>query len=568
MLKAMSIQNVALIEQLNIGFHRGLNVLTGETGAGKSIVVDAVNLILGARAEKSLIRHGSDKACVEAAFDLPEDHPARERMIREEIDPGDQEVILYREISMTGKNACRMNGVLVSLSVFREIAELLMNIHGQNDHLFLMHPEQQLGFLDRMGDQEHQKLLAAVSDDYDRFIVAHRQYAKLIRMEKTRDARTAEIEQRLKRLGQADPARADEKELRDQVAAQKKLEKNASLLRNAHDMLLGDEDGGGCLDQVKSAGRLLQTAAEDSADLQGLADRCTAAAYELEDITFQISRLLDDQDLSPATLAEMEERLAALGEIRQRYGSLEAAAEAEEQLRQELEILETLDERIRSAGAEHKKRLAEYRKTAEKLSRSRHQIAERFEIQLKAELTDLGMANTRFQVCFLLNETGKPQMPTALGNDQIEFQMSANPGEPLKPLAQIASGGELSRIMLAVKALESSASGIDSMVFDEIDTGISGLMAQAVAKKMIVISRHHQVICVTHLPQLAAAADYQYLVYKQTAGSRTRTDVRELDPDGRVQEIARIVSGAEGPDQKASEYACSLLDSARKMKEE
>ena len=338
-------------------------------------------------------------------------------------------------------------------------------------------------------------------------------------------------------------------------------------LSEAGSLLSPDETGEGCVEQIQEVARLLRSAAEQVPSLADLSRRCDAASFEIEEISFQLSKELSRMEADPERIGELEERLNLFSVLRQRYGDEEKIRAAGESLRRELETLNDLDSELKRMAAEHKKLLAVYRGAAEALGASRRALAETFVTRMKEELSRLGMEQTVFRVDFAENETGKPLMPTAAGDDRIEFLMSPNPGEPLKPMAKIASGGELSRIMLAVKVLESGAGGRDAMVFDEIDTGISGRMAQAVAEKMIAISRNQQVICVTHLPQIASAADHQYLVYKEVADGRTHTRVRELDADGRVMEVARMISGAEGLGTQAADYARSMLRGAEQLKE-
>ena len=567
MLQSLTVQQFALIERMTVNFHGGMNALSGETGAGKSLVVDAVNLILGARADKSMIRSGSEKASVEAVFHLPEGHRALERLAQEEIDPQDGELVAFREITEGGRNACRLNGVLVSLAVFREITSLLMDLHGQNDHVFLNDPEQQLAFLDRMGGDGHQALLQQVRTAYEAFIRNHRAYARMVRTGQKKEERIREIERELKEIDRADPASCTEESLREEYRSLRETEKCMAGLSEAGSLLSPDETGEGCVEQIQEVARLLRSAAEQVPSLADLSRRCDAVSFEIEEISFQLSKELSRMEADPERIGELEERLNLFSVLRQRYGDEEKIRAAGENLRRELETLNDLDSELKRMAAEHKKLLAVYRGAAEALGASRRALAETFVTRMKEELSRLGMEQTVFRVDFAENETGKPLMPTAAGDDRIEFLMSPNPGEPLKPMAKIASGGELSRIMLAVKVLESGAGGRDAMVFDEIDTGISGRMAQAVAEKMIAISRNQQVICVTHLPQIASAADHQYLVYKEVADGRTHTRVRELDADGRVMEVARMISGAEGLGTQAADYARSMLRGAEQLKE-
>ena len=566
MLQSLTIKNIALIEQVSIRFYGGLHVLTGETGAGKSIVVDAVNLVLGARADKNLIRSGCEKASVEAQFLLPEGHRARQLLTAESIEPENDTLTVFREITASGKNTCRLCGVLVPLSTLKPIAETLMDIHGQNDHQFLLNPEFHLAFLDQIGPREHQQKKAQVQEAYRSFISNHRNYARLVKMEKNRESRQPVLEEELNRIRSADLHPGDEEKLREEHKTLTEAEKCREILQNVSECFSA-EDSAGCVDMLKNAARLMRSAAEKIPSLSELSERLESVCYEAEECGFQVFKAMEDLDVRPERIRELEERLSLIAGLVRKYGSPEEVMKAGEALQQELDQYQTLEAEIKALSREHKALLAEYRRLAEELSLSRHQIAEAFSRNIRKELSQLGMEHTDFQVVFAANDTGKPLMPTENGDDRAEFMISPNPGEPLKPMAQIASGGELSRIMLAIKVLETGTSGIRSMVFDEIDTGISGRMAQVVAEKMIAISGGQQVICVTHLPQLAAAADYHYLVAKEVIGDRTYTEVKELNRQERIQEVARMISGAGGINREAMEYGEKMLGYADELKQ-
>ena len=566
MLQSLTIKNIALIEQVSIRFYGGLHVLTGETGAGKSIVVDAVNLVLGARADKNLIRSGCEKASVEAQFLLPEGHRARQLLSAESIEPENDTLTVFREITASGKNICRLCGVLVPLSTLKPIAETLMDIHGQNDHQFLLNPEFHLAFLDQIGPREHHQKKAQVQEAYRSFISNHRNYARLVKMEKNRESRQPVLEEELNRIRSADLHPGDEEKLREEHKTLTEAEKCREMLQNVSECFSAEESAG-CVDMLKNASRLMRSAAEKIPSLSELSERLESVCYEAEECGFQVFKAMEDLDVRPERIRELEERLSLIAGLVRKYGSPEEVMKAGETLQQELDQYQTLEAEIKALSREHKALLAEYRRLAEELSLSRHQIAEAFSRNIRKELSQLGMEHTDFQVVFAANDTGKPLMPTENGDDRAEFMISPNPGEPLKPMAQIASGGELSRIMLAIKVLETGTSGIRSMVFDEIDTGISGRMAQVVAEKMIAISGGQQVICVTHLPQLAAAADYHYLVAKEVIGDRTYTEVKELNRQERIQEVARMISGAGGINREAMEYGEKMLGYADELKQ-
>lgn len=566
MLESLTIRQVALIDEATIRFHRGMQVLTGETGAGKSIVVDSVNLILGGRADRELIRSGSDRATVEAVFNTKGNNGVKAFMEQENIEYDGETVTVYREISSGGRNLCRVCGVMIPVSRLKDLAVYLMDLHGQSEHQFLADPERHLAFLDQTGDGKHQELLGQVQKDYEQFIANHRAYAKLVRQNENREARLLSLERDMEELRKAAVRPGEAAALTEKRKQLEKAEKESEAFRSVGELLSGTEGTGG-LPSVRQAVSELKAIAARDESVREISARCESLYYELEEVAYQVSQRTGQAGSDPAALEKADSRLDLIHRLERKYGteadSLPALLQkTEEEYRQ----LSGLEGEIGRMSAEHKKLLSAYRNTARELTASRKQLASAFEEKIKAELSELGMGNTRFTVEFKLNDSGKPLMPSATGDDRIEFLISPNPGEPLKPLARIASGGELSRLMLAVKTLESAHSGVDAMVFDEIDTGISGRMAQAVAEKMITISGNRQVICVTHLPQIAAAADFHYLVKKSVSDGRTLTSVGELDRRGRTGELSRMISGADGVTPESDAYADSLLQAAEDLK--
>lgn len=565
MLESLTIRQIALIDQVTIHFHGGMQVLTGETGAGKSIVVDSVNLILGGRADRDLIRSGCENASVEAVFSTHENEKIRQFMKQENIEYDGSSVHIYREISNNGKNVCRIGGVMLPVSKLRDLAPLLLDIHGQNEHQFLADPDRQLSFLDQTGDESHKELLSKIRQDYEIFIENHRAYAKLVRQNENRESRMKSLEHDLEELRKAGIRAGEADHLMNLRKRLAEAEKTAGILNSIRDMITGGEEGGSCLNRIKAASEAMRSLQIEKA--QELGSRCDSLYYELEDIAYQISQMIDKEEFDPLTLERTDNRLDMIHRMERKYGTdADQFPDLLKKTEEEYSKLAELDEQIIQMSGEHKRLLGIYRNTARELTESRKKLASLFEKRMIHELEDLGMGNTRFQVFFIPSEHGRPLMPTEHGDDHIEFMISPNPGEPLKPLAKTASGGELSRMMLAVKTLESSHSGVESMIFDEIDTGISGRMAQVVAEKMITISRSRQVICVTHLPQIAAAADYHFLVQKEVYGSRTNTSVTELDRAGRVSEVSRMISGADGVTMESNTYASQMIRASDEKK--
>ena len=547
MILSMRMRNIALIEELSLEFGEGLHVMTGETGAGKSIVVDAVNLVLGGRAARELIRTGTDKAWVEAVFDASGNVEVAKWAQAQELDDFDGTVTLYREITRSGRNLCRVCGVVMPLSALKDIAVLLMDVHGQHEAQFLMNSQYHLLFLDAAGGDDYQALLSRVDAAYQAFITNHRQYARLVKENEKKQYRMESLKKSLEELEKARLKLGEEETLVAEKERFRHSEKIATAVAAAHRAISANDDSETVLSRVKEAADALRSLAAFGENYANLAQRCDSAYYELAENVYALAiRLLE-----------------------RKYGETVAEGLSQQKkMQEEYDNYVSLDEQVAKTGAEHKRLLAQYRQLARQLTEARHGLANEFEKNMMAQLKDLGMGNTIFQVSFAIRPEGKIFMPQSVGDDVIEFMISPNPGEPLKPLSKIASGGELSRLMLAIKSLEAEKGGVGTMVFGEIDTGISGRMAQVVAEKMALIARKRQVICVTHLPQIAAMAAHQFLVEKRVEGERTNTSVRLLSPKERISEVARMLGGADGSEGSAMSHAAHMLYVAGNLPEE
>jgi len=569
MIRRLTIHNIALIEHIGVELHDGLTVLSGETGAGKSIIVDAVTLILGGRADRDLIRTGCDRASVEAEFSAWTAEGLREVLDREGIEFDGENVTVYRELTAGGRNVCRINGVMVSLAVLKEVAPTLLNLHGQSEHQFLADEEKHLSYLDLMGDAAHRGLLEETKEAYSKFITNHRTYAKLVKMNDGRERRIDSLRRELDELHRAGIAPGEEEKLTEESRRLHKASRIREKLDRICALTSGGEEGGDALHQLQTAARELSSLEGEDPAFAEAARRCESLTYELEEIAYSINGLSDRYEFDPIALERTENRLESIRKATRKYGpSEEDVLNNQEEMEAELQTLLELDEKLEKTGAEHRKLLSHYRKAARELTASRKQIAAAFTQQMMKELKDLGMEHTVIKVAFEEKTDGKPVMPTPGGDDRVRFMISPNPGEPLKPMAKIASGGELSRLMLAMKTIEAGRGGTQTMIFDEIDTGISGRMAQAVAEKMMTISRRQQVICISHLPQLAAAGDHQILVHKGVRDGRTMTETDELTGGERIREVARMISGAEGITDDAKQYAGQMIEAAERRKKE
>lgn len=531
MLHQLSIKNIALIEDMTLEFEKGFNVLSGETGAGKSIIVDSLNLVLGERAARELVRYGTDRAVAEGVFSSC---PEAEGILTENgIDCEDGMIIVRREIS-GDKNVCRINGNAVTLSVLKRVADKLADIHGQHEHQLLLNKDTHLEFLDSF---------ASLSEQKENVRLAYTYYRSCLEKlngdwgsEEERARKCEMLEFQINEIEQADIKQGEEEELR----------KRAEILNNADKIRenlieAGRLAGSNALDDIRTAVKVLDKAAQANEDYSSLASRLDSVFYELEDISSALSDEAENVDSDPYELERIEDRLSLLKKLFRKYGKDE-----EEVLKfyddacAELERLHNAENTIAELTNQAERFLKEYNKQAEKLSELRHDAAIEFEDRIKSELAELGMKNAVLEVDFSKNGE-----PTPDGCDRMEFLFSANTGEEVKPLSKIISGGEMSRFMLAMKSVAADDVALPTMVFDEIDTGISGNGAAVVAKKIAVLSKKHQVIAITHLPQLASMADAHFLVLKKTENGRTHTEVIPMNKKMRLREIARLAGGSE-----------------------
>ncbi|MDO5110898.1 MAG: DNA repair protein RecN [Clostridia bacterium] len=560
MLQRLCIHNVALIEGLDLEFASGLNVLTGETGAGKSIVIDAVNLVLGERASRELIKHDAEKARVEAVFTDIRD--ARISTILEEngIDAED-ELIVSRELAQSGKNVCRINGTLVTLSLLKSITDRLVDIHGQHEHQALLNPLTHISFLDACAPAAQMKPLkekvAATAAAYHALL----QQDKLGAM--SEDERMREMDLLRYQINEIDAAslQADEEEtLMKERALLMNAEKIMEALQQSYSML-NDEQG--VMPQLQSARHGMEAIGEYDEAYAKISERLSEAYYMLEDTVYTLRDCKSGFEFDVERLAQIEERLDLLASLKRKYGQdLSAVLAFCTAAKDKLDALENAAMRQAKLQAEREACAKAYRQAAKALSTLRASTAKTLKTQVEGQLHDLGMSKADFQTRF--SEAAALRFSPE-GEDDVEFLLSANAGEPVKPLAKVASGGELSRIMLAFKAIFADRDAIPTLIFDEIDTGISGRMASVVGEKMVCIAMSHQVLCVTHLPQIAALADVHYIVEKQSDKNATHTRVRRLDDEGCVERLCDMMSGGTSS-ASAREHARELLLASRKDK--
>lgn len=533
MLQTLYIENIAVIEKSAIDFSSGLNVLTGETGAGKSIIIDAINAIMGQRTSRDIIRTGASSAFVSAQFDNV-NAAVRRKLEEFGFESDEDELLLQRTLSASGKSTCKINGRPATAAMLREIAAGLINIHGQHESYELFSPETHIDYIDRYG-----RLIPALEDykeKYKRYLILQK---KLNEANSDESSRLSEIDLlsfQSKELFDADIQIGEEEALDSERSALMNFEKLSSLLNRAH-MLLSGEDNSGC-ELVDMAANAMQNAANYSADYEEISNTLTDVYYNLRDCAELVSDALDNLESDPERLEEIEERLDLINRLTRKYNcTADELPALAEQMQSRLEELLNYDRNRDELIAACKAAREEAEQSALALSNNRRKTAAEFAEKVKAEMSFLNMPNVEL-VPFFEESALSPK-----GMDKMELLISANPGETPRPVAKIASGGELSRMMLAIKTVLAGTDTVDTLIFDEVDTGISGSAAEKVGLKLREVSSECQVLCVTHQAQIAALADHHYLIKKQVEQGRTFTEVQPLDYDGRVNELARIIGG-------------------------
>lgn len=553
MLDLLHIENIAIIEQADISFRPGFNVLTGETGAGKSIVIDALSAVLGQRASRELIRTGADHAFVSAVFSgIPQGLGA-------DLGVADaEEWLLQREIYVDGKNVCRLNGRPMTVTQLRTLGSRLLNIHGQHDGQQLLDEAQHILYLDQYG--RYMPLQNAYQEKYSALQRIENQISALQMDEAEKARRIDTLQFQIQDLERANLQSGEEEELLERRNLLRNSEKIISAVQGADYCLNGDDQREGALSLLRQAQEQLSTVRGLGDSFAQLTERINAVYSELYDIAYTVQDKKEELDFAPGELDTVELRCDQLYRLKKKYGAtVEDMMAYLEKCRQELDQITLADDTLAQLQKHREKALKEALAAARELSQQRKAAAQSLEKQILTELQELNMGSIRFQVAFVEKKLD------ATGMDEVRFLMSANVGEELRPIQKIASGGELARIMLAMKNVFSQQEKLGTMVFDEVDTGVSGRAAQKVAEKMAKISRQKQVLCVTHLPQLAAMADTHFSVEKGVSGGRTFTRVQELTRQQRREELARL-TGSGQTSQTMIDSAEELLSAADAFK--
>ena len=555
MLLEISIKNFAIIEAISLNFEKGMTVLTGETGAGKSIIIDAMNMMLGARATTDVIRHGAPKAEIEGLFSIENSQALQEIFDEQGLELGD-EIIIRREILQNGRSVSRVNGQMVNLSVLRAIGQHLVDIHGQHDQEELMRPQLHIQMLDEFGDTDFLELKQSYQTNFE----AYRQMRKqLLEVKKNQEEHKARIEMLEFQMAEIESAALQPGEDLKLNQEHDKLlnHKNISdTLTNAYTML--DNEEFSSLANVRSAMNDMESLEEYDAEYREISTSLSESYYALEDVTKRLEDIIEDLDFDGNRLMQIDSRLDLIHAITRKYGSsVDDVLLYFAKITEEYNLLTGNHLSSDDMEAELKKLEVNLVDLASKLASARHNLAQQLEIEIQQELKDLYMDKARFQVQFTKGKFSRE------GNESVEFYISTNPGEDFKPLVKVASGGELSRLMLAIKSAFSRKEGKTSIVFDEVDTGVSGRVAQAIAQKIHKIGQHGQVLAISHLPQVIAIADYQFFIEKISNEHSTVSTVRLLTVDERVEEVAKMLAG-ENVTEAALSQARELLQSKEK----
>lgn len=535
MLLEISIKNFAIIEAISLNFEKGMTVLTGETGAGKSIIIDAMNMMLGARATTDVIRHGAPKAEIEGLFSVENSRLLQEIFDEQGLELGD-EIIIRREILQNGRSISRVNGQMVNLSVLRAIGQHLVDIHGQHDQEELMRPQLHIQMLDEFGDAAFWDLKETYQTSFDAYRKMRKQVLEVKKNQQEHKARIEMLEFQMAEIEAANLQAGEDLALNQEREKLLNHKNIADTLTNAYSML--DNEDFSSLANVRSAMNDMESVEEYDTEYREISSSLSETYYVLEDISKRLEAIIEDLDFDGNRLMQVENRLDLLHTITRKYGgTVDDILLYCTKITEEYNLLTGNNLSSEDMEAELKKLEVNLVDLAGQLASARHDLAQQLEAEIKQELQDLYMEKAQFQVRFSKGKFSRE------GNEMVEFYISTNPGEDFKPLVKVASGGELSRLMLAIKSAFSRKEGKTSIVFDEVDTGVSGRVAQAIAQKIHKIGQHGQVLAISHLPQVIAIANYQFFIEKISNDHSTVSTVRLLTVEERVEEVAKMLAG-------------------------
>lgn len=561
MLAELSIKNFAIIDSVSISFQEGFTVLTGETGAGKSIIIDAIHLLVGGRGSSDFVRHGTNRAEIEGLFLIDENARAIEKAEEFGIEVEEGMLVLRRDIYSSGKSVCRVNGKLVTISTLREIGSTLVDIHGQHEHQELLNPQIHIELLDQFGGEEIEHALKEYRSLYGEYEKVKKDLQNLTENEQAMAQRLDLLKFQYQEISAAHLEIGEDEKLENEKRKYNHFERLFQYLTTAYEALQGEQKGLDWLGLILSN---LELAAEIDEEAKEMQEIVASSFYQLEDLSHSLRDKIEAMNYDPRRIDEVERRLDEINNLKRKYGqSISEILEYCAKIEEEIEIIENRESHIDKL----QKKLASVEKDllveGKNLSILRKKAAKKLISTIEEELKALYMDKTVFEIKFseLDEYVFRPD-----GIDEVEFYISTNPGEPTKPLAKIASGGELSRIMLALKTIFSQHQGVTSIIFDEVDTGVSGRVAQAIGEKIYQISIYSQVLSITHLPQVAALCDHHYLISKSTDGERTKTAVQPLNEEERIKEIARMISGVQIT-EATLDHAKEMLEIAKQTKE-
>ncbi|MFW5999268.1 MAG: DNA repair protein RecN [Halanaerobiaceae bacterium] len=562
MLENLKVKNFAIIEELEINLTSGLNVMTGETGAGKSIIIGALDMLLGGRASRDVIRGDAERAYIEAVFEPKKLDLINERLEEAGIEPEEEMVLLTREIRETGRNRSRINGQLATLSMVNSISEYLVDIHGQHEHQSLLKTSLHLELLDAYIGREATELKEELAEIYGKIREIEENLSDFNIDEAERARQLDLLEFQIKEIEEADLQEGEIEELRNQYSRLSHTEDIFTVCGSIFQGLDGEQyENSGILDRLGGFMKQLEDIREYDKQLDKLYQQMQDVFYQLQDLSFSLRDYYEGLEYNEAEVEKIGERLDHIHRLQEKYGKTVAdILNYKQKMAEQRKKLLSRDERKEELQAEKRSLEAKYDKLAAELSDLRRKQAKEFSRRIKKELTDLALADAVFSVDF----SRCSRSPG--GIDRVEFMISPNPGEELKPLAKIASGGELSRIMLAIKTITADVDRVETLIFDEVDSGVGGKTAQKMAEKLASIGQGKQILCITHLPQIASMADSHYYINKISEGERTYTDIYRLDRDGIKEELARMLGGVELTDTTL-EHAGEMLRLARERKE-
>jgi DNA repair protein RecN (Recombination protein N) len=574
MLSELHIENFAIISQLDLNFTHGLTIFTGETGAGKSIIIDAVEAILGSRAEATMVRAGADRAVIEASFEVPDEVEQAVRLIlvREELLEEVGLLTLGREIRNNGRSIARVNGRIVNIGILSELSEYLVDVHGQSEHLSLLHVRQHLGLLDSYAHVEEEQ--EEYQQDYYQLMQVRKQLAELRKAESDAARQIGILKYQIDEIESARLHEGEEDELRAERTRLTNAEGISSTVQEAVQILdEGTPESPGVSDLIGQVTSLLNNLSRLDPQQEKLSERAQNALDEMTDLAVSLRDYLETVEFNPKRLDQVEERLNLIQNMKRKYGeNIPAILRFVEQVKTQLDSITHASERILELESDENELLKKLGKIGELLSSQRHAAATRLEVALETELMHLSMAGAKFKVTFIERQSdegvalsdGRKVAFDSTGLEHVEFLVAPNPGEGLKPLVKIASGGETSRLMLAIKNVLAQADKVPTLIFDEIDQGIGGRVGSAVGKKLWELARQHQVLCVTHLPQLAAFGEQHLRVIKQIKDGRTETQVEILKGENRLIELAQMMGEvSDGTRQSAKELLNSVSQTVK-----